>query len=447
MKWIPVSLWAVAWAAAGLPPAAASDLDTRVAAELPALVELYQQLHRQPELSYHEEETAARMAEELHALGFEVTERVGDYGVEGRIAYGVVGVLRNGDGPTVYVRTDLDGLPVLERTGVAYASRATGPGEGGEPVPTMHACGHDVHMASWVGTARLLAAMRERWSGTLVMIGQPAEERGAGALAMLADGLYERFPRPDYALALHTSAALPAGRIGFVPGYALANVDTVEITVRGKGGHGAYPHTTKDPITLAAQIILNLQTIVSRQVSPLDPAVITVGSIHGGAKSNVIPDEVELQLTVRSYRPQVREYLLESIRRVARQSALAAGVPPELAPIVHHAEEEFTPSTYNDPDLVDRLERVLVEALGEGEVSRESPVMGGEDFGRFGLEGEVPIALLWLGGVDAARVAAAAASGESLPSLHSSEFAPIPEPTLRGGVTAMTAAVLDLMAP
>jgi hippurate hydrolase len=311
----------------------------------------------------------------------------------------------------------------------------------------MHACGHDVHMASWVGTARLLAAMRERWSGTLVMIGQPAEERGAGALAMLADGLYERFPRPDYALALHTSAALPAGRIGFVPGYALANVDTVEITVRGKGGHGAYPHTTKDPITLAAQIILNLQTIVSRQVSPLDPAVITVGSIHGGAKSNVIPDEVELQLTVRSYRPQVREYLLESIRRVARQSALAAGVPPELAPIVHHAEEEFTPSTYNDPDLVDRLERVLVEALGEGEVSRESPVMGGEDFGRFGLEGEVPIALLWLGGVDAARVAAAAASGESLPSLHSSEFAPIPEPTLRGGVTAMTAAVLDLMAP
>jgi len=447
VTWIRVLMWAAVSTAVLLSPAVAADLDQRVAAELPALVELYKELHRQPELSYHEERTAARMAEELRSLGFEVTERVGDYGVEGRVSYGVVGVLQNGAGPTVLVRTDLDGLPVEERTGLAYASRATGPGEGGEPTATMHACGHDVHMTSWVGTARLLAGARDLWSGTLVMIGQPAEERGAGALAMLNDGLYVRFPRPDSALARHSMAGLPAGRIGLVSGYALANVDTIEITVRGKGGHGAYPQTTHDPVTLAAQIVMNLQTVVSRQVSPLDPAVITVGSIHGGTKSNIIPDEVRMLLTVRSYRAEVREYLLEAIRRVARDSALAAGVPSDLSPIVHHASEEFTPSTFNDPDLVDRLERVFTAALGSEQIVRESPVMGGEDFGRFGLEGEVPIALFWLGGVDPKRVASAAAAGESLPSLHSSEFAPLPEPTLRSGVTAMTAAVLDLMAP
>jgi hippurate hydrolase len=455
VKRIPTPRLLVAWASAALGlalavvPLRAQDatLDQQVAAELPALVELYKDLHRHPELSYQEEKTAARMAAELRGLGFEVTERVGDYGVPGRVSYGVVGVLRNGDGPTVYVRTDLDGLPVEERTGVPYASQATGAGEGGAPVPTMHACGHDVHMTSWVGTARLLAADSGRWSGTLVMIGQPAEERGAGARAMLAAELYERFPRPDYIVGLHDSASLEAGKVGVVPGYALANVDSVDITVRGKGGHGAYPHTTKDPVVTAAQIITNLQTIVSRQTSPLDPAVITVGSIHGGTKHNIIPDEVKLQLTVRSYKPEVRQALLDSIRRVAEDTALAAGIPAELAPLVTWSEEEATPSTYNDPQLTERLRQVFIAALGEDRVAEVPPVMGGEDFGRFSLEGEIPSTIFWLGAVDPARMAAAQASGESLPSLHSSEFAPLPEPTLRTGVTAMSAAVLDLMAP
>lgn len=455
MKRIPTPRFFAAWASATLClalsalPLRAQEaaLDAQVAAELPALVELYKDLHRHPELSYQEEQTAARMAKELRSLGFEVTERVGDYGVAGRISYGLVGVLRNGSGPTVWVRTDLDGLPVEERTGVPYASQATGAGDGGEPVPTMHACGHDVHMTSWVGTARLLAADRGRWRGTLVLVGQPAEERGAGSRAMLADDLYERFPRPDYLLGLHDSASLEAGKVGMALGYALANVDSVDITVRGKGGHGAYPHATKDPVVTAAQIITNLQTIVSRQTSPFDPAVITVGSIHGGTKHNIIPDEVKLQLTVRSYKPEVRRELLDSIRRVAEDTALAAGIPPELAPLVSWSEEEATPSTYNDPQLTARLTRVFAAALGEERVVEVPPVMAGEDFGRFSLEGEIPSTIFWVGAVDPARMAAARASGESLPSLHSSEFAPLPEPTLRTAVTATTAAVLDLLAP
>jgi hippurate hydrolase len=370
---------------------------------------------------------------------------VGDYGVEGRISYGVVAVLVNGDGPTVMVRTDLDGLPVEEKTGLAWASRARQTTESGDEVFTMHACGHDLHMTSFLGTATILATRREAWSGTLVMIGQPAEERGAGARAMLADGLYERFPRPDVAIALHTNASLAAGRVGLVPGYALANVDSVDITVRGAGGHGAYPHTTKDPVTLAALLVTNLQTIVSRQVSPLDPAVITVGSIHGGTKHNIIPDEVKLQLTVRSYRPEVRQYLLDSIRRTAEETARAAGFPDELLPVVSHHDEEFTPSTYNDPALIERLAGLWPGVLGEEAVARLQPVMGGEDFSRYALEGEIPIALVWLGAVDPETIRHAEETGATLPSLHSSGFAPLPEPAIRTGVLAMTSAVLELM--
>jgi len=428
-------------------PAGAGDLAAAVDAELPGLVAQYRRLHAAPELSYQEEKTAGYVAGELRDLGFTVAERVGDYRVEGRASWGVVGVLENGAGPTVMVRTDLDGLPLAERTGVPYASVATGLSDAGEPVPTMHACGHDLHMTAFLGTARQLASRREEWRGTLVMIGQPAEERGAGAKAMLDGGLYQRFPRPDVALALHTNAGLPAGTIGLVPGYALANVDSVDVTVRGAGGHGAYPHTTKDPVTLAALIVTNLQTIVSRQVSPLDPAVITVGSIHGGTKHNIIPDEVKLQLTVRSYRPEVRAYLLDAIERTARETARGAGFPEELLPVVAVKREESTPSTYNDPDLVDRLERVFTAALGAERVRRLGPVMGGEDFSRYGLEGEIPIAIFWLGAVDPAAVEAAEGSGPALPSLHSSEFAPLPAPAIRSGVTAMTAAVLDLMKP
>ncbi len=427
-------------------PAAAGELAEAVDAELPALLETYRHLHANPEISYLERETSRLVAERLRGLGFAVTEEVGDYGVEGRTSYGLVAVLANGDGPTVMVRTDLDGLPVEERTGLPYASRARQTAEGGEEVFTMHACGHDLHMTSFLGTATMLAARRDEWSGTLVMIGQPAEERGAGARAMLDGGLYERFPRPDVALALHTNAALAAGRVGLVPGYALANVDSVDITVRGAGGHGAYPHTTKDPVTLAALIVTNLQTIVSRQVSPLEPAVITVGSIHGGTKHNIIPDEVKLQLTVRSYKPEVRRYLLDAIRRTAEQTARAAGFPDELLPVVTQHDEEYTPSTYNDPELVERLTEVFSGVLGEEAVVRMAPVMGGEDFSRYALEGEIPIHIFWLGAVDPETIRQAEETGATLPSLHSSEFAPLPGPAIRTGVLAMTSAVLDLMA-
>ncbi len=438
---LAAAILAATWQAAP----ASGEIESEVEAELPSLLQAYRHLHAHPELSYQEEETAAYLARELRQLGFEVTERVGDYGVEGRISYGLVAVLRNGEGPVGLVRTDLDGLPVQEQTGLPYASRARGRSDGGDPVATMHACGHDLHMASFLGTARLLSRWRDRWRGTLVMIGQPAEERGAGARAMLADGLYERFPRPDFALALHTDAGLEAGTVGLVSGYALANVDSVDIEVRGRGGHGAYPHTTHDPVTLAAQIVTNLQTIVSRRVSPLHSAVITVGSIHGGTKHNIIPDQVRLQLTVRSYEPEVRRLLLDGIRGVAQGTARAAGFPDDLLPVVQVAEEEFTPSTYNDPELVEKLGEHLRGVLGGERVQAKQPVMGGEDFSRYALEGEIPIAMFWLGAVDPARIESARQRGEPLPSLHSSQFAPQPEPALRTGVTAMVAAVLGLM--
>ena len=427
------------------PPATAAGLADAIDAELPALLETYRHFHANPEISYFERQTARFVAGRLRELGFEVTEEVGDYGVEGRVSYGLVAVLENGQGPTVMVRTDLDGLPIEEKTGLPGASRAKQTTESGDEVFTMHACGHDLHMTSFLGTAAQLAARRDEWAGTLVMIGQPAEERGAGARAMLAGGLYERFPRPEVVLGLHTNASLAAGRIGLVPGYALANVDSVDITVRGAGGHGAYPHTTKDPVTLAALLVTNLQTIVSRQVSPLDPAVITVGSIHGGTKHNIIPDEVKLQLTVRSYKPEVRQYLLDAIRRTAEQTAKAAGFPDDLLPIIGHKEEEFTPSTYNDPALVERLTELFSGVLGEEAVVRMGPVMGGEDFSRYGLEGEIPINIFWLGAVDPEKVRQAKETGATLPSLHSSEFAPLPGPAIRTGVMAMTSAVLELM--
>ena len=427
-------------------PAAAGGLAEAVDAELPALLETYRHFHANPEISYFERETSRLVAGRLRELGFEVAEEVGDYGVDGRVSYGLVAVLENGDGPTVMVRTDLDGLPIEEKTGLPWASRAQQTTESGAEVFTMHACGHDLHMTSFLGTAAMLSARRDDWSGTLVMIGQPAEERGAGARAMLDGGLYENFPKPEVVLGLHTNASLAAGRIGLVPGYALANVDSVDITVRGAGGHGAYPHTTKDPVTLAALLVTNLQTIVSRQVSPLDPAVITVGSIHGGTKHNIIPDEVKLQLTVRSYRPEVRRYLLDAIRRTAEETARAAGFPDDLLPVVIQHDEEYTPSTYNDPALVERLTALFSGVLGEEAVLTMQPVMGGEDFSRYALEGEIPINIFWLGAVDPEKVRHAKETGATLPSLHSSEFAPLPEPAIRTGVLAMTSAVLDLMA-
>lgn len=423
-----------------------SGLDARVEGEVPALFEIFKQLHANPELSYQEVDTAKYVAKELRRLGFEVTEGVGNYGVEGRVSYGVVAVMKNGAGPTIMVRTDLDGLPIQEDSGLPYASVAKGINDDGSEVFVMHACGHDLHMTSWLGTARVLSQMQDAWSGTLVFVGQPAEERGTGAEAMLNDGLFERFPKPDYALAWHSNATLPAGNVGLVSGYALAAVDSVDIIVQGKGGHGAWPHTTKDPVTLAAQIIVNLQTIVSRQVSPLDPAVVTVGSIHGGTKHNVIPNEVKLQLTVRSYKSEVRQRVLESIRDVAQNTARAQGWPDDLLPIVEIHQSEGTPATLNDPELIERAAQVFGATLGEERIHFLDPVMGGEDFSFFGIEGEIPIAVLWLGAIDPAVIEAAAAEGRILPSLHSSGFRADAPPAIRTGVTGMTALVLDLMA-
>jgi hippurate hydrolase len=414
-----------------------ADLRSRIDAVYPDLDRLYKHLHSNPELSFQEEKTAARIAAELKNLGFDVTQNVG--------GHGLVGVLKNGEGPTVLVRTDLDALPVEEKTGVEYASKVITKDDQGNDVPVMHACGHDVHMTVFVGTARLLVQLKDQWRGTLVMIGQPAEERGAGARAMIADGLFTRFPRPDYALALHVSASLPAGTVGYRPGYALANVDAVDITIRGAGGHGAYPHTTKDPVVMAAQTVLALQTIVSREIAPIEPAVVTVGSIHGGTKHNIIPDEVRLQLTLRSYSDEVRNHTIAAIRRITRGIAMAAGVPEDRMPIVT-VQDEYTPATYNDPKLTERIASVFRNVLGDKNVIESDPVMGGEDFGRYGrVEPRIPISLFWLGSVDPKRVEESQRLGKPLPSLHSSLFAPVPEPTIKTGVKAMTAAVLELM--
>ena len=410
----------------------------KVDAELPSIEALYRDLHANPELSSMEERTGGVIAKELRAAGLQVVERFA--------GHGVVGVLANGPGPTVLVRTDLDGLPVLEETGLPYASKVLAKKRGGGETPAMHACGHDVHMACFVGAARALAATRDRWSGTLVFIGQPAEESGAGARAMLDAGLYERFPRPDYALALHDSATLPAGVLGVVEGWGMANVDSVDIVVRGVGGHGAYPHATKDPVVLASRIVLALQTIVSRETRPIDPCVVTVGSIHGGTKHNIIPDEVKLQVTLRSYSDDVRQRTIEAVRRICRGEALAAGVPEDRMPVVSVQEDEFTPATWNDPALVRRVRGAFEQWFGAGNVRTIEPEMGGEDFSRYGRTAEkVPLCLFRVGAVAPEAVEAAAKGGPPLPSLHSSRFAPLPGPTLRAGSTAMAAAVLELL--
>jgi amidohydrolase len=411
----------------------------KVAAEYASLDAIYKDLHAHPELSLMEERSAGVVARELRAAGLEVVERIG--------GFGVVGVFKNGPGPTLLVRSDLDGLPVLEETGLPYASKTRVKDLTGTEVPTMQACGHDIHMTSLIGTARVLTALKDRWSGTLVMIGQPAEERGVGARAMLAAGLYRKFPKPDFALALHDSATLPAGTIGILEGYIMANVDSMDITVRGVGGHGAYPHATKDPIVLAARIVTALQTIVSRETRPVDPAVVTVGSIHGGTKHNIIPDEVKLQLTLRSYTDAVRARTIEAIKRICRGEAIAAGMPEDRMPVITMAEQEFTPATYNDPALTRRVRSTIVDWLGADNVRTIDPEMGGEDFSQFSRTVEkVPICMFRVGAVDPVKFAEHERTGAPLPSLHSSKFAPVPEPTIKAGVTAMSAAALDILA-
>jgi hippurate hydrolase len=410
------------------------EIGKRIDTELPSLEKLYRHLHAHPELAFQEEQTAVRMARELKALGFEVTTGVG--------GYGVVGVLRNGKGPTVLVRTDMDALPVTEKTGLAYASKVRQRDKEGKEVGLMHACGHDMHMTCWTGTARVLTALKDRWQGTLVFIAQPAEEVGGGARRMLADGLFKRFPRPDYCLALHCDSRHPYGHVAYSEGLMLANVDTVDITVRGKGGHGSAPHTTIDPVVLAARIVLDLQTIVSREIDPTDAAVVTVGSIHGGTKHNIIPAEVKMQLTVRTLKDSVRKHVLEAIGRIARAAAKGARAPE---PTVRVELDDFTPAVFNDAPLAKRTAAVLSKVLGPDKVHVQGPVMGGEDFGRYGREG-VPIFFYFLGTMEPERVAASKRpGGEPLPSLHSDLYYPIPEPSIRTGVLTMTVSVLNLL--
>ena len=412
-------------------------LQTAIQGDYPYLESLYLHLHQNPELSFHEKNTSERMAAELRGLGFTVTEKVG--------GYGVVGVLKNGEGPVVLLRTDMDALPVLEQTGKPYASEATTVDAHGNTVSVMHACAHDVNMTVFIGAARRLIAMADKWRGTLVMIAQPAEEVGAGARAMLRDGLFKRFPRPDYNLGLHVSASVPAGKVIYTEGYVMAAVDSVDITVYGIGGHGAYPHRTKDPVVLSAQIINALQTLVSRELKPIDAGVVTVGSIHGGTKHNVIPDKVELQLTVRSYTDEARSTLLEGIKRIATGQAMAMGLPPDKFPVVT-IKDESTPSVYNNPELADRIVKVLRTVFDDEHLIPGEPVMGGEDFAQYGrVEPKIPSLFLWIGGVEAGKYAAAMETDEVLPSLHSPFFAPDPQPTILTGVEVMTTSALELL--
>ena len=414
--------------------------------ELPSLLAIYKDIHSHPELSTREEKTSALVAKELRATGCEVTENFGKYDNPNLKCYGVIGIMKNGPGPTVLVRTDMDALPVEEDTGLPYASKVTTKGDDGREVHVMHACGHDAHMSAFIGTARALQRLKERWSGTIVFIGQPAEETAGGARALLKAGLYNRFGKPDFALGFHDKADLQTGHIGVTPGYTYANVDSVDVTVRGIGGHGAYPHKTKDPIVLAAEMINAWQTIASRENNPLDPIVVTVGSIHGGTKHNIIPDEVKMQLTVRTYKSEVRDRVLKAIDDIAKGIASAGGVPADRAPIVSVLKDQFTPATYNNPDLTKRLVGVWKNVLGADNVEIVDPTMGGEDFAEYSLpDHSIPAVDFHIGAVDPEKIAQFKREGKELPSLHSSKFAPVPEPTIRVGIIGMTSAVLELM--
>lgn len=419
---------------------AQDDLRTSIQADYSGHLEsLYEHFHTHPELSLMEVETAARLAEEIRALGFEVTENVG--------GTGIVAVLENGEGPTLMLRADMDGLPIEENTGLDFASNVMGTDRRGQESHVMHACAHDTHITALVGTARQLAERSEDWSGTLVLIGQPAEELGLGAQMMLDDGLYERFPLPDAVVSFHTFGAIPAGMIGYVSGYAMANVDSVDITVRGIGAHGSTPHVGRDPVLLASQIVVALQTLVSREVNPLEAGVVTVGAINGGTKHNIIPDEVHMQITVRSYSDENRELLLSGIDRIARGQAISAGIPDDLMPIVE-VEEPYTPATYNDPALTASGVAVLQERFGNLAVRALDPVMGGEDFSRYGrTEHDIPTFMFWVGGTPQETLIEYQSQGLSAPGNHSARFAPDAESSITMATEGLTAIALDFLSP
>lgn len=409
-------------------PAHADPLEQAVKADMPSLTAIYRDLHTNPELSFKEGRSAGIMAAEAKKAGFEVTTGVG--------GTGVVAVLKNGPGPVLLLRADMDGLPVTEQTGLPYASKNAG---------VMHACGHDTHMTAWIGTARRMAAMKAQWSGTLVMIGQPAEEIGSGARAMLKDGLYTRFPKPSTVIAFHDSAALPAGTIGIVDGYAMANVDSVDVLVKGEGGHGAYPHLAKDPIVIASRIVTTLQTLISRETDPLESGVVTVGSFQGGTKHNIIPPDAKLQITVRSYTPEVRKHLLDGIARIAKGEAIAAGVPDDRLPEVK-VRDNFTPATFNTQPITSRMQALWTARFGKDRVVETKAVMGGEDFSRYWLaDNSIQSLIFWVGGVPADKWAASDNGKKPLPSLHSPFWAPDAEAVVGTATEAMTSAALDIL--
>jgi amidohydrolase len=420
-------------------PAAADTLSDQVKADLPSLMTIYRDLHTNPELSMQEVRSSAKLAAEAKKLGFEVTSGVGKTGV--------VAVMRNGPGPVVLLRADMDALPVIEQTGLPFASKAKGTSLAGVESGIMHACGHDTHMTAWIGTARRLAAMKGQWSGTLVMIAQPGEEIGTGAKAMLEDGLYTRFPKPAFAIAFHDSASLPAGTIGYTPGYALANVDSVDIDVKGVGGHGAYPQATKDPIVLGSRIVMALQTLISRENDPQSPGVVTVGSFHAGAKHNIISDDAKMLLTVRSYTDKTRQLLLDGIARIVRGEAIAAGMPEDKMPTIGlNVANQYTPATFNTSKLTDSTVALFQQRFGDARVVRAPASMAGEDFSRYWLADKTMESLIfWVGGVPQDKWDAAGGDGAKLPSLHSPYWAPDAEKVIATGTEAMVVAALGVL--
>lgn len=431
-------------AAAPLMAQSRVELQTSVDAQLPALTETYKHLHENPELSHHEVKTSAYLAGELRKLGYTVTERVGKY-PDGAQAYGIVAMLKNGAGPQVLIRTDMDALPITEQTGLPYASTVRTKNDQGLEVGVMHACGHDVHMTVLLGTARELAEHKTEWHGTVMLIGQPSEEVVDGARALLADGLYERFGRPDYILAEHDNAVEAAGHVGLRNGPIYASSTSIDVTMRGVGAHGSTPQNSKDPVLMAAEFVVLAQSIVARQVDPRQPAVLTVGTIHGGTKRNIIPDEVTMGLTLRTYSDAVRDQIIEAVRRTANGIAVGYGVPQARMPVVTVSKTEFTPVTANDAALTDRMRKVAMQALGADRVDEPQAIMGSEDEGLYSLGGKIPNCMWGLGAVDSEKLAAAKAAGTTLPGPHSAFFAPVYEPAIRTGVTAMTSMAMNLL--
>ena len=437
MRILPIALLFAA-------PVFAQDRATFVDSQLSGLLEIYKDIHAHPELSRQESRTSALLATELRNAGYAVTEHVGKY-PDGSQAYGVVAVMENGPGPRLLIRADMDALPIVEETGLSYASHVRAMNASGQEAGVMHACGHDVHVTTLIGTARVLAALKTQWHGTVILIGQPSEEIVAGARAMLADRLYERFGTPDMAIALHDTNEHPAGAVGITSGAALSGTTSIDVVMRGVSSHGSRPDAGKDPIVMAAEFIMQIQTIASRQQDPRDSSVVTVGDIHAGTRRNIIPEDARMELTVRSFSEKSREIAMDGIRRAAKGVAVAAGVPDDRAPIITVLDESV-PVTYNDRALTARVKSSLVRTLGAQQVFDDLPGMPSEDFGLLGLDGHaIPTVMFWLGAMDPARFAKARAEGRELPGPHNSHFEPLSEPTLRTGVNAMASVAISLL--